>query len=123
MNNNNFPTHLIEKMYNKFFIKFRFQIPTIITLNPSPSSDQPSLIAITQFESISFKHSKILRKFNFLLPLKTRNNLHFHLIRYKDSLKPLSGVYSINCSNCTATYVGQSGRMDILEILEIKRLL
>lgn len=68
--------------------------------------------ALTFFGNISLQLAKYFKNLNLSVSFKTINTLKANLVRNKDKTERLSksGVYSLNCGDCQAVYVGQSGR-------------
>jgi hypothetical protein len=73
--------------------------------------------------TISKQITKILNKFDVKIINVNTNNVGTMLINGKDKIPTLekSGVYQINCKDCQAIYVGQSGRNIKTRLNEHKR--
>jgi len=89
-----------------------------VTHNSSVKSSK--FQSLTYFGSISSQLAKFFKKYNLNIAFKTTNTLYNKLVNIKDKREPLtqSGVYSLNCEDCNAVYVGQSGRKIITRVRE-----
>ena len=67
---------------------------------------------MSYFGVISQQLAKFFKPYNVSITFKTVNSLKSNLVRAVDETDPMakSGVYSLQCADCPAVYVGQSGR-------------
>ncbi|CAH2217557.1 jg142 [Pararge aegeria aegeria] len=94
---------IIKKKQQRLIAKELYAVP-MDKLNRYKTS-------LTYFGSISERVAKILRSHGVHVAFRTNNQLRA-ICNGKDRLdnKHRSGVYKLQCSECHATYVGQTGR-------------
>lgn len=67
---------------------------------------------MTFFGEISEQLARFFKPYNLTIAFRTINTLKKHLVKNKDKTDILdkSGVYSLRCAECSAVYIGQTGR-------------
>ena len=89
------------------------------------SSDIGKIYIVAPYlKSISEATNKILRKYNVELRSKNTNTLKNKLCHLKDSRlneEKRNIIYQINCNNCSAVYIGESGRNMEIRLKEHER--
>ena len=109
--------------YNEDFIRRNTHRPITTTEandNPTPTTTatQPHI------KSISENVSRILQPFNIRVAHKPITTLRQLLTNIKDRDEPRNrqgAVYKINCSDCHASYIGETGRNLTTRLTEHKR--
>ena len=106
--NNGFPMNSVNKIFYKFFNKYRLSYNII----HAKSEKLRNFRCITFFGNISMQLAKFFKYLDISIAFKTVNSVKRHLVKIKDRTDELSksGVYSLSCGSCPAVYVGQSGR-------------
>lgn len=114
--NNDYPLHIINKIYFRFLNKHinKNLLPTVVTNKPI------HYISLPYFGSISYSVKNTILKYNnnIHVSFKTHNNLKSYIVNNKDDIDVLqkSGVYKLNCSHsddlskCDYSYIGRTGR-------------
>ena len=109
---NNYPLDFI-------FNVFRERIKTLIHNNKSSKnpnkniSESASFFTIPYIQNFSEKFNNVTRPLNVRISYQSLNKLNKIIKVHKDPLPDSSQsniVYKINCLDCDASYVGQSGR-------------
>lgn len=120
--NNNYPPHIINKIYYKHIS--RFLNKNLIT---TPTNKQNKYFSLPFLNNISYKIQDIFRKLNLNISFKTTWPLKNFLVHTKDKIPTTdrSGVYLLACGHpgCNCCYIGQSGRRISTRILEHKRII
>ena len=81
-------------------------------------------MSIPYVKGVAEPISRILRSTSVQVAMKPQQTLRQLLVRPKDKLKPeeKSGVvYKIDCEDCSASYIGQTGRQLSVRIKEHRR--
>ncbi|XP_071056900.1 uncharacterized protein [Onthophagus taurus] len=101
---NNFPKKVLNNLTNKI----KQQKDPLFT---KPINNQ--IYKPIPYNPISLQSRGIFKKFNITLAYSNRNSILNLLSNYhyknNDKLKR-NGVYSVNCTDCNAIYIGQTGR-------------
>lgn len=115
---NNFPNKYIYSIIYRILMK----IDPLYTSNTTDNFIYKSI----PFNRLSTSVKPILNKYNIHPMYTSKHNLLTLLGNYKNSnfdLLSESGVYSIGCLDCNASYIGQTGRALAKRISEHKRQL
>lgn len=106
--NNGFCIKKINKIIsNKIYRQNMNEIfPSVIDIVVKP------YISVPYVQNLSNKISNTFSKFGINVAFKSNPNLGNYLFnsKPKTDIMKKSGVYSLSCSQCNATYVGQTGR-------------
>ena len=87
------------------------------------NSSEKCWLKIPYLGKISLKISRILKSCGLRSAFYTVNRARDLFVKLKDPLPPeeKSGVYKLNCSDCSAVYIGQTGRKLTSRVLEHER--
>jgi len=102
---NDYPINEINKRINK--CKQKSNNPT-----PPPTNDLETRITIPFFRGVSEKISRILRRHEFQVSYHPGTKVSAMVSTQKDKVDPQDreGIYKVNCSTCSKTYIGETGR-------------
>lgn len=107
--NNGYNASIVEKIINK-----RLRSRLIKSIFPICSNENldKSWITLPYVGIVSEKIGRALKKEGFKVSFSTKPLLNGLLNSSKDKIKPeeKSGIYKLNCDDCKACYVGQTGR-------------
>ena len=82
---------------------------------------QPKFVSAPYIKGVSEKVSRLLQPYNIKLASRSNNTLRKKLCNLKDKLPKTSirnAVYKIDCSECPATYIGETSRNTETRIAE-----
>ena len=112
-----------KKNYNEDFIQRNTHRPT--TTTQANNTATPTTIATLPYiKGISENISRILKPFNICVAHKPITTLRQLLINVKDKDEPRNrqgAVYKINCSDCHASYIDETGGNLTTRLTEHKR--
>uniref|UniRef100_A0A1B6G949 GIY-YIG domain-containing protein n=1 Tax=Cuerna arida TaxID=1464854 RepID=A0A1B6G949_9HEMI len=114
---NGFDKSLVDNMYKKAKRKQEKNSKTTLV----PIQDKNTKWICTTWTNISRNVQKTIKKHtNMNITYKTRNNLKHKLKTPKDSIdnQDKSGIYQIDCEDCSKTYIGQTKRKIITRFKE-----
>ncbi|KAK5650193.1 hypothetical protein RI129_001222 [Pyrocoelia pectoralis] len=107
--NNGYPYNSILKLQNK--INFSHAIRSFTAL--TPIVPEPKVhFSLPYIGPASHQFQNILNKYNINISFSSKDNLKSCLVHTKDPINAIdkSGVYKLNCKDCEAFYIGQTGR-------------
>jgi hypothetical protein len=106
--NNGFSLASINKLFYKFLNKYKLSY-NIVQAKPKEDTTYKCL---TFYGNVSLQMAQFFKGLGVSIAFKTVNSLKSHLVKTKDKTDQLSksGVYSLECGECSACYVGQTGR-------------
>ena len=116
-----------EQVPKPCFLKEQLHLNTHRPINTTEANDNATLTTtatIPYIKSISEKISRILQSFNIRVAHKPITTLRQLLTNVKDKDVPRNrqgAVYMINCSDCHASYKGETGRNLTTRLTEHKR--
>ena len=109
--------------YNEDFIQRNTHRPTTTT-EANDNATPTTTATIPYIKGISENISRILQPFNIRVAHKPITTLRQLLTNIKDRDEPRNrqgAVYKINCSDCHASYIGETGRNLTTRLTEHKR--
>ena len=109
--------------YNEDFIQRNTHRPTTTT-EANDNATPTTTATIPYIKGISEKISRILQPLNIRVAHKPITTLRQLLANIKDKDEPRNrqgAVYKINCSDCHASYIGETGRNLTTRLTEHKR--
>ena len=109
--------------YREDFIQRNTHRPTTTT-KTNDNASSTTTATTPNIKGISENISRILQPFNIRVPHKLITTLRQLLTNIKDRDKPRNRqgtVYKINCSDCHASYIGETGRNLATRLTEHKR--
>ena len=109
--------------YNEDFIQRNAHRPTTTT-EANDNATPTTTATIPYIKGISENMSRILQPFNIRVAHKPITTLRQLLTNIKDRDEPRNrqgAVYKINCSDCHASYIGETGRNLTTRLTEHKR--
>ena len=109
--------------YNEDFIRRNTHRP-ITTTEANDNTTLTTIASIPYIKGISENISRILQPFNIRVAHKPITTLRQLLTNIKDRDEPRNrqgAVYKINCSDCHASYIGETGRNLATRLTEHKR--
>ena len=115
---NNYPKSMINKI-KKTIINKQNSSSAIVSTNP-----RPSFASAPYIRTASERAAKLLKKYNIKLAHRPTAPLRNSLCKIKDkrsTFKSSGVVYQVNCLNCNAVYIGETGRLLEERISEHKR--
>lgn len=104
---NGYPLSRINKISHKV------RNPKMPTQNSSPSDVSPAFVSIPYISGVSERISRIFRKYDVNIAHQPSRKLRNELCHLKDkrSVGERAGVvYQLDCKDCDAKYVGETGR-------------
>lgn len=120
-NENNYLKRVFDKNnYNSDFIKRNTYKPN----EPNETNNSVTTATIPYIKGTSETISRILRPYNIRVAHKPITTLRQVLTNIKDKEQPnerQGAVYKINCSDCHASYIGETGRNLNIRLTEHKR--
>jgi hypothetical protein len=106
---NGYKVSMIEKMLRK---KYRTRAHHLLYAPAKTGEKNSRWCKLTYYGIISEEIGSLFPKEKFRIAFSNNNNLRKFLNNTKDKVQPLenSGIYKLQCNECSATYIGQSGR-------------
>ena len=114
----------LKNNYNEDFIQRNTHRPTTTTTEANDNATPTTTATIPRIKGISENISRILQPFNIRVAHKPITTLRQLLTNIKDRDEPRNrqgAVCKINCSDCHASYIGETGRNLTTRLTEHKR--
>ncbi|XP_069701805.1 metacaspase-2-like [Periplaneta americana] len=107
---NGYENQLINNLIQKRKTKLHKKEYT--TLQPEKTQNKKQWHSLTYYGKITNKLSNFFKKQNINIAPRTNNKLNNIIPNNTNHNEPLlnSGIYQLNCKNCTKTYIGQTRR-------------
>ena len=111
-----YPSHFINQTLSRAKRSFYSPPPPPST----PPATKPPVLCLPYISSLQ-NLSNLTRPLDLQLVYRQTNTLRSNLVHTSPPNSNTSGVYSISCSSCPATYIGETGRTLATRLSEHKR--
>jgi len=120
---NNYPVDFVFNVFHERIKTLIHRNKSSITPNNNNNSDSGSFFTIPYIPNFSEKFNNVTRPLDVRISYQSLNKLNKIIKVHKDPLPGSSQsnvVYKINCRDCDASYVGQTGRQLSTRVKEHK---
>lgn len=107
---NNYPRNFVNNLYRKIANKYENKV--VPSNNSRVPNENTKFVSLPYYGKMSTRIASVFNRYKVKVGFGTTNNLGNILEHTIDKINPIhaSGVYKIDCPDCGACYVGQTGR-------------